>query len=149
MLILILSLAIKVALEAEEVSKAPKTGVFPACKTKVSGYYGGPNSSLTVIGVPSSIAERDGIIIGKIDIEYSVYYPGAAPEDAARAYAAGVAIGLDPSDMADSAARAMDSSSSVYKRRIKFAYEPNSKSCYLDGKVIDTETGKTVKLSEL
>jgi hypothetical protein len=125
-------------------------GLFPACADKVKGYYqhkDGSTSVDEVKGNPSSMVKNGDIVTGDINFEYTYSYSGASPEMAAQTYAAGVAIGLDKEEMADSAARSMSSGSLNYERKVKYIYNAKKDSCVLNKNVIDVKTGESLSLS--
>jgi hypothetical protein len=139
------------AARATEQKRALNTGSFPACADKIRGSYekeDGSQSVSEIKGDPSSMTKNGNIITGDISFSYTYYHtPDASPEQAAQAYAAGVAIGLDKEELADAAARSMSSSSSDYTRKVKYIYNAAKDSCVLNKNVIDTETGQSKPLS--
>jgi hypothetical protein len=139
------------AARAIEQKRAWSTGSFPACADQIRRYYetkDGNQYVWEIKGNPSSMTKNDDIVTGDIGFSYSYRRTAdASPEQAAQAYAAGAAIGLDKDELAEAAARAMSSDSSDYTRKVKYIYNASKDSCELNKYVIDTETGQSKPLS--
>lgn len=121
-----------------------KTGIFPECKRKIEAYFNGDGEYLSSVRlIPGTLNKEDASIKGKLDIDYSLSGGGdITPEQGAQAYAAGVAAGIRPSEMAEAVTDRMTYSSYDYKKRVEFAYYPKSDTCFFGKKVTDVETGE-------
>jgi len=125
-----------------------EAGLFPACKRKIENYFGGPGDTLTSIkAVPGSWQRNSDIVNGKIDISYSLGGSSElSPEDGAKAYATGVAIGLDPKEAAESVASRMgDGQSYSYRKRLEYTYARKKDQCTFGDKVIDLDENKEIE----
>ena len=125
-----------------------ETGLFPACKRKIENYFNDPGDTLTSIkAVPDSRQISSDIVNGKIDISYSLSGSSElTPEDGAKAYATGVAIGLDPKEVAESVASRMgDGQSYSYRKRLEYSYARKKNQCIFGSKVIDLDEKRQVE----
>jgi hypothetical protein len=125
-----------------------ETGLFPACKRKIENYFNDPGYTLTSIkAVPGGWQRNSDIVNGKIDISYSLAGSSElSPEDGANAYATGVAIGLDPKEVAESVASRMgDGQSYSYRKRLEYSYVRKEDQCFFGDKVIDLDENKEIE----
>jgi hypothetical protein len=125
-----------------------ETGLFPACTRKIENYFNDPGDTLTSIkAVPDSRQISSDIVNGKIDISYSLSGSSElTPEDGAKAYATGVAIGLDPKEVAESVASRMgDGQSYSYRKRLEYSYARKKNQCIFGNKVIDLDEKRQVE----
>lgn len=125
-----------------------ETGLFPACKRKIENYFNDPGDTLTSIkAVPGSWQKSSDIVNGEIDVSYSLGESSElSPEDGANAYATGVAIGLDPKEVAESVASRMgDGQSYSYRKRLEYSYARKKDQCIFGNKVIDLNENRQIE----
>jgi hypothetical protein len=123
-------------------------GLFPTCKRKIQNYFNDPGDTLTSIKVvPGSRRSSSDIVNGGIDISYSLGGSRElSPEDGAKAYAAGIAIGLDPKEVAESVtSRIGDGQQYNYRRRLEYSYSQKTDQCFFVNKVIDLDENKEIE----
>jgi hypothetical protein len=155
---LLISLPIVLPLATRKISgflqdrRDTETGLFPACKRKIENYFNDPGDTLTSIkAVPDSRQKSSDIVNGKIDISYSLSGSSElTPEDGAKAYATGVAIGLDPKEVAESVASRIGDGRPYnynynYRRRLDYSYARKKDQCQFGNKVIDLDENKEIE----
>lgn len=129
-------------------SRDAEAGLFPACKRKIQNYFNDPGDTLTSIKVvPGSRRNSGDIVNGEIDISYSLGGSSdLSPEDGAKAYAAGIAIGLDPKEVAESVTSRIGGSQRYnYRRRLEYSYSQKTDQCLFGNKVIDLDENKKIE----
>jgi hypothetical protein len=154
LIILLFSLPIVLPLATRKMSsfiqgrRDTEAGLFPACKRMIDDYFNDPGITLTSVkAVPDSSRKSGNIVNGEIDISYSLSGSSElSPEDGAKVYATGIAIGLDPKEVAESvASRIGDGQPYNYRRRLEYSYSRKNDQCLFGNKVIDLDENRELE----